>query len=294
MTDVIASFRAALADAGIHLAAGSQIIPDGQLHRARAADDKAGQRTAWYRLHLDAPVAGAGGDWRKGISTRWTAKRQTLMSAAERAELARRIERERKEAEAEQEARHREAAKRGKWAWEHATPASPSHEYLQRKGLAPGIARQRGDALVLPVLDFSGYLRGVQYIRPDGTKRFIAGMAKAGAYIPAATRPDGTRALWVAEGWGTACALQAMRPQVCCIAGLDAGNLASVALEARKRWPALDIVIAHDFDRVGRQKGLEAAIAARAKVLPPPATVPPGCTDWLDVRNAKRQGVRSC
>lgn len=294
MTDIIAQFLDALAAGGIELAPGQSITPDGKLHRVRLATDKAGQRTGWYRLHQDAPPAGVAGDWRTGCRVSWCSKRPERLTPAERDRLRQRIEREQAEREAEEWARHREAAKRGKWAWEHATPASPSHEYLQRKGIAPGIARQRGDALVLPVLDFSGYLRGVQYIRPDGQKRFIAGMAKAGALIPAATRPDGTRALWVAEGWGTACALQAMRPQVCCIAGLDAGNLASVATEARKRWPALDIVIAHDFDSVGRQKGREAAIAARAKVLPPPATVPPGCTDWLDVRNAKRQGVRSC
>lgn len=292
MSDFVEQFRAAVAAGGIELASGQSITPDGKLHRVRLATDKAGQRTGWYRLHIDAPPAGVAGDWRQGIKVSWCSKRPERLTPAERDRLRQRIEREQAEREAEERARHREAAKRGLWAWEHAKPASPSHEYLQRKGLAPGIARQRGDALVLPVLDFSGYLRGAQYIRPDGQKRFIAGMAKAGAYIPAATRPDGSRALWIAEGWGTACALQAMRPQVCCIAGLDAGNLLSVALESRKRWPALDIVVCPDFDAIGRQKGQEAAIAARAKVLPPPATVPPHCSDWLDVLNARRQGVK--
>ena len=292
MTDIIEQFMAALSAGGIELAKGERITPDGRLHRVRLATDKAGQRTGWYRLHPDEPPAGVAGDWRTGCRVNWCSKRPERLTPAERETLRRRIEREQAEREAEERARHREAAKRGKWAWEHAKPANLAHEYLQRKGLAPGIARQRGDALVLPVLDFSGYLRGVQYIRPDGTKRFIVGMAKAGAYIPAATRPDGTRPLWIAEGWGTACALQAMRPEVCCIAGLDAGNLASVGAEARKRWPALDIVVCPDFDEVGRQKGKEAAEKARARVLPPPAAVPPGCTDWLDIRNAKRQGVK--
>ena len=294
MTDYIESFRAALANAGVTLAAGSQIIPDGKLHRARAADDKAGQRTAWYRLHLDAPVAGAGGDWRQGISTRWSAKRQTLMSAAERAELARRIERERAEAQAETERRHKEAAARALRIWNQAEPASASHPYLVRKGIAPGIARQHLGALVLPVVGFSGALHGLQFIDEQGGKRFISGMAKQGHFIPSGGRPDASRPLWVAEGHATAHTLSALQPNVCTIAACDAGNLASVATEARKRWPALDIVVCPDFDEVGRQKGQEAAEKARARILPIPADMPKPCTDWNDWhawRKSQREGV---
>ncbi len=290
-SDIIEQFLTTLAAAGIELAPGQSITPDGKLHRVRLATDKAGQRTGWYRLHIDAPPVGVAGDWRTGCRVKWCSKRPERLSPAERDTLRRRIEREQAEREAEERTRYREAAQRGAWVWNHAEPASPSHEYLQRKCLAPGIARQRGASLVLPVVDLAGYLRGVQYIQPDGTKRFIAGMKKAGGYIPVAARPDGSRPLWICEGWGTACALQVMRPEVCCIAGLDAGNLASIATEARHRWPALDIVICPDFDKVGRQKGQEAAEKARARILPPPTEIPEGATDWLDVLNAKRQGV---
>ncbi len=292
MNNPVEQFRAALADAGVILAAGSQIIPDGKLHRARAAADKSGQRTAWYRLHLDAPVAGAGGDWRQGISTRWTAKRQTAMSATERAILRERIERERKEAQAEQEARHKEAAHRAACIWANAAPASTGHPYLTRKGITPGIARMSRGALVLPVVDFSGALHGLQFIDEQGGKRFISGMAKAGHFIPAGGHPDGTRPLWIAEGYATACTLSALQPGAVVIAAADCGNLLSVATEARRRWPALSIVVCPDFDAVGRQKGQEAAEKARALILPPPAEIPEGCTDWNDWANHRR-GVAS-
>jgi putative DNA primase/helicase len=289
MNDAIDQFRDALADAGIHLAAGVQIVPDGQLHRARAADDKPGQRTAWYRLHLDSPIAGAAGDWRKGISTRWCSKRESALTAKERGELAARILLERAEAKAEQECRHRDAARRAAWIWSHAKPASPDHPYLTRKQIAPGVARQSGDAIVLPVMDFTGRLYGLQFIEPDGQKRFLTGMGKTTHFIPATDElPDGSRPLWIAEGWATASYLQSQRQAVDVVAGLDAGNLLSVATEARKRWPRLDIVICPDFDAIGRQKGQEAAEKACAKILPPPASVPPGCTDWLDLANHRR------
>ncbi|XTI72734.1 toprim domain-containing protein [Acidithiobacillus sp. AC3] len=291
--DIIAEFAAALASGGIELAPGQAIIADGRLHRVRLTNDRPGQKTGWYRLHADCPPAGAGGDWRTGCRVNWCSKRPERLSPAERDALRQRIQREQAEREAEEQARHREAAQRGAWAWNHAQPADARHPYLVRKRLAPGIARQRGASLVLPILDFGGYLRGVQYVQPDGQKRFLAGMKKSAAWIPAGTRPDGSRPLWIAEGWGTACALQSMRPAVCCIAALDAGNLASVAIEARKRWPSLDIVVCPDFDKIGRQKGREAAEKARARIVPPPAETSPGATDWLDVLNA-RQGVRSC
>lgn len=79
-----------------------------------------------------------------------------------------------------------------------------------------------------------------------------------------------------------------MRPNVCVVAGLDAGNLQSVALAARQRWPKLKIVVCPDFDQVGQKKGRAAAIAARAHILPLPDVVPAGATDWNDVLNARR------
>ncbi len=277
--------------AGAAPASPAELVPDGNLHRHHVEGDRAGTRNGWHVLHLDPPASGGGGSWKTGARVNWCAKHFRTLNHVELAILRRRIEQERATAQTEREAQHYEAAKRGAWVWKHARPAAPNHDYLRRKGLEPGVGRQRGDALVLPVLDFPGYLRGVQYIRPDGQKRFLSGMKKAGAFIPVAEKPDGKRQLWIAEGWATACTLQALRPLVCVIAGLDAGNVASVAIEARRRWPALDIVVCPDFDSVGRQKGQEAAEKARAKILPPPAEIPPGCTDWNDFMASRRQGV---
>ena len=299
MNDPIAAFRDALASAGVLLAEGVQIVPDGKLHRARAAGDKAGQRTAWYRMHLDSPIAGAGGDWRTGVSTRWCSKRESSLSAKERAELAARILRERAEAQAEQERRHKEAAAKSAHIWAQSPPANPRHPYLERKGIAPGIARQSGASLVLPVVDFSGALHGLQFVAEDGGKRFISGMAKQGHFIPSGGTPSPDRPLWIAEGHATACTLSALQPGVVVIAACDAGNLLSVATEARKRWSGIDLVVCPDFDAIGRQKGQEAAEKTRAHILPCdklPADMPKSCTDWNDWsawRQSQRQGVAS-
>ncbi|MDX5936441.1 hypothetical protein SIL73_17440 [Acidithiobacillus thiooxidans] len=181
--DPITQFRQALADAGVVLATHSPIIADGALHRAPLVTDRPGQKTAWYRLHLDSPIAGAGGDWRQGLSVRWSMKRPSALTNKEREMLQHRIERERAERQTELEVQHKEAAKRALWIWNHASSAKADHEYLRRKQIHPGIARQRDDLLLLPITGFDGDLRGIQTINPAGEKRFTRGMQKQGAFI---------------------------------------------------------------------------------------------------------------
>ena len=282
-------FIDALKSAGVFLAADAHIIPDGQLHRARAADDKAGALSIWYNLHLDTPASGVAGNWKTGARLTWCSKRQSALTASESAEIARRITEDKRRAQEATEARHKDAAAKAIRIWTDAAPASPRHPYLERKGIALGIARQSGASLVLPVVDFSGALHGLQFIDAEGGKRFISGMAKAGHFIPTGGDPDGTRPPWITEGHATAATIQAMRPEVCTIAACDAGNLLSVATEARRRWPSVSLVVCPDFDAIGRQKGQEAAEKARAKILPPPERIPEGATDWNDWANHRRE-----
>ena len=295
-SDPLVAFQEAMRAAGVFLAADAHITPDGQLHRARAADDKAGALSIWYNFHPDAPASGAAGNWRTGAKLIWCGKRLSALTASERAEIARRITEDRKRAQEATEARHRDAAAKAVRIWRDAAPASPDHPYLTRKQIAPGIARQSGGALVLPVVDFTGTLHGLQFIDEQGQKRFISGMAKQGHFIPSGGTPSPDRPLWIAEGHATACTLSTLQPGVVAIAACDAGNLASVATEARKRWPSLDIVVCPDFDAIGRQKGQEAAEKARTRILKPdrlPSDLPAWVSDWNDGRESQRQGVAS-
>ncbi|WP_031568695.1 toprim domain-containing protein [Acidithiobacillus thiooxidans] len=278
---------------GVGPASPSALVADGLLHRHRIEGDKPGSLNGWHVLHLDSPASGAAGNWRTGARLTWCGKRLQSLTASERALLSQRIEQDRKRAQEAQEARHRDAAAKAARIWADAAPASPRHPYLERKGIAPGIARQSGASLVLPVVDFSGALHGLQFIDEQGGKRFISGMAKQGHFIPTGKAPDGTRTLYIAEGWATAATIQAMRPNVCTIAACDAGNLPSVATAARRTWGGVPIVIAPDFDKVGQEKGREACTQVGGHWLPTPADLPTSCTDWNDWRQFQRQGVAS-
>jgi putative DNA primase/helicase len=287
----VTEFQNALIGAGVFLAADVHVTPDGQLHRAHAADDKPGALSIWYVFHPDAPASGVAGNWRTGARLTWCSKRMTALSATERAIIRERIEQDRKQHEAEKRDRHSNASERASKIWSKSPPAAARHPYLDRKGIIPGIARQSGPALVLPIVDFGGALHGLQFIAEDGGKKFLSGMSKAGHFIPVSGLPDGTKTLYIAEGYATSATLQTLKPDVCHVAALDCGNLASVAQEARKRWPDISLVICPDFDAIGQEKGKTAAIASRAKILPMPANIPDGCTDWNDWK-AARKGVQ--
>ena len=295
LNNPLVAFQEAMQAAGVFLAADAHITPDGQLHRVRAADDKAGALSIWYNFHPDAPASGAAGNWRTGARLTWCGKRLQTLTSAERALLSQRIEEDKRRAQVATEARHKAAAAKAARIWTDAAPASPNHPYLTRKQIAPGVSRQSGGALVLPIVDFAGTLHGLQFIAEDGGKRFISGMVKQGHFIPSGGTPSPDRPLWIAEGHATACTLSTLQPGVVVIAACDAGNLASVATEARKRWPSLDIVICPDFDAIGRQKGQEAAEKARARILKPdrlPSDLPAWVSDWNDWQQFRRQGVR--
>ncbi len=287
------AFQEAMRASGVFLAADAHITPDGQLHRARAADDKAGALSIWYNFHPDAPCSGVAGNWRTGARLTWCSKRLSALTASERETLRRRIEQDRRRAQAETERRHKEAASRALRVWNDSSPANPSHAYLLKKQIGPGIARQSGGNLILPVTDFAGQLWGLQFIDGQGGKRFISGMAKAGHFIPSGGTPDGTRPLWIAEGHATASTLSALQPGAVVIAACDAGNLAAVATQGRSRWPGLEIVIAADADPVGMEKAKAAAVASRAKWIWPrfPADAPQGLTDFNDWACWRKGGV---
>jgi len=287
----LVAFYDALQAAGVAPASPSALVADGLLHRHRIEGDKPGSLNGWHVLHLDNPPSGAGGSWKSGARVTWCAKRLSALTAAEREALRLRIEQDRRRAQAKTERRHRDAAARALRVWTDSAPASPAHPYLTRKGIPAGIARESRGALVLPVVDLDGALHGLQFIDEQGGKKFLRDTAKKGHFLPITGSLDDSREIYLCEGWATGMTVASMRPSVQVAAAGDAGNLLPLSLAIRERWPNVSLVIAGDFDEIGQAKAHDAAIAARARVLPPPATVPPHCSDWNDIQAARRQGV---
>ena len=144
---------------------------------------------------------------------------------------------------------------------EAANDVSADHAYLVKKGIKPYGARQLKDMLLIPVYK-SKVLTGLQIIQPDGSKKFLTGTEKAGAYL--AIKGKG-RAIYLVEGWATGCTVHELTDATVIVC-FDCGNLEAVAREIRAAGPEGDLVMVADNDRLtaGNPGLTKATAAARA------------------------------
>lgn len=259
--NVIEGFRAAMRAAGLEY--DGPIFDDGKLHRVKATGDH--ERNSWYVLHAGTPAAGAFGCWKRGVKETWCERNGQLSQ-----EEWNRVREQWKEAEREREqseqARHAKARRLAAWILSRSRPARTLHRYLSSKGVKVfGDLREWRDALVLPLRDDHGDLHGLQFIREDGSKRFLKGGRIAGCSFIVAEKPDGP--LVACEGYATGASIhEATGLAVVCV--MHAGNLKAVVETLRKLHPNREIIIAADNDTFtmvnGQPKnpGLDAAMEA--------------------------------
>ena len=104
--------------------------------------------------------------------------------------------------------------------------------------------RQLRDMLLVPARDEAGALGTLQFIGPDGVKRFLTGGRIRGCYC-AIGRPGDC--LLLAEGYATAATI--FEATGCAVAvAFNAGNLLPVAQALRRKFPALRLVVCADDD----------------------------------------------
>lgn len=219
-------------------------MPDGRLVRFRVDGDKPGSRNGWVVLHGGAVEAGAFGSWRTGESHTWHAKDARQMTAAER-EDARRLVRAAQLLRAnEQEKVQAQARAKAARLWATAHPATNAHPYLQRKGVHAYGIRQLRNMLVIPARDAHGQLHTLQFIGPDGSKRFLTGGRIRGCYF-AIGKPF--HSLLLAEGLATASTLHQATGEAVAVC-FNCGNLEAVARALRDKFPRLRLVVCADND----------------------------------------------
>lgn len=136
-------------------------------------------------------------------------------------------------------------------------------------------------SLVVVLTDEAGALVNVQLIRADGTKRYLHGGQKAGAFH----RIDGGELVAICEGYATGLSVHlAIGATVYC--AMDCGNLAAVAQIARRQHPKARILLCGDNDEhtqgnPGKTKAEQAAAAIGGLVA-----LPSVAGDWNDYHQA--------
>jgi putative DNA primase/helicase len=283
MTEV-EQFRDAIRSAGLEPP--DVIEANGKLRRF-ASNGKRGDDAGWYVLYGDGIPAGAFGDWRTGISETWRANiGRTLTPDEETAQRAR-METLRREREAD-EIRHKaETATKAAAIWKAAQPAPEDHPYLNRKSIKAHGARLHDSALVIPMRD-GNELYSLQFIGPDGEKRFLTGGRVTGCYFSIGAVKE-SPTLCIAEGFATGATIHEATGHPVAVA-FNAGNLKPVALALRKKFPELRLILCADDDATtasnpGVTKATEAARSVGGLLAIPDFGTdrPEGATDFNDM-----------
>jgi putative DNA primase/helicase len=114
---------------------------------------------------------------------------------------------------------------------------------------------------VVPVSRIDGELVGLQFIAPDGSKKFLTGTPKRGAFHLIGSigmgaddssptlliADDSSPTLLIAEGYATAASLH-MATGLPVAVAFDAGNLLPVGQALRAKWPEHRLVFCADDD----------------------------------------------
>lgn len=268
MHSAIDHFRAALRGRGI--IPPDDLIADGRLRRCDVDGGKHGTGDGAYLLHLDGVPAGGFENWRDGLGwENWKADTGRSFTPEERAAYGARMNAARMQRESETAKRAAEARERAAAIWAASKPGP--HPYLERKGVEAYGARVSRDKLVLPVRDAAGMLHSLQFIAPDGGKKFLRGGRVVGCYFGLGGKPAG--ALCIAEGFATGASVHQATGHPVAVA-FNAGNLEPVARALRAKLPAVRLIVCGDDDsdthgNPGRTKAVEAAQAVDGFVALP-------------------------
>ena len=258
----------------------------GKMTRVKVEGDKGGKKSGWYIVHelrLDSGefvLVGKFGNWKIADEPQ-SIQFSNPLSDAERARFRAEQEAINRAKQAEIRQAQEEAGKRARRIWER-LPEMISAPYLQRKKVRPFGVRSCRGALVVPMTKgVGGPLVNLQFIDPDGGKKFLTGGEKLGCCHVIGQPVDGE---WVleAEGYATAASIHMATGRPVVVA-FDAGNLEPVARAIRSAFPSSPILVCADDDRestkpdgtpynAGRLKGEAAALAISGRVVWPTFT----------------------
>lgn len=260
----------AMAAAGLAPAKALDLHPDGKIHRYRVTGDKGGSANGWYVLH-DGPIAfGAFGSWKTSESHTWREATTKPLTPAERADITRRTRAMWQAQATERLAVQAAAQAKALRMWRMARPAIHTHPYLAKKRVNSYGLRQLRDMLLVPVRDQGGVLHTLQFIMPDGSKRFLTGGRISGCYCAIGRVGD---TLLLGEGFATMATLHQATGHAAA-ACFSCGNLLAVAQALRGKFPSLRLVLCADNDvntpgNPGLTKAREAARAVGALLAIP-------------------------
>jgi putative DNA primase/helicase len=234
--------------------------------------DKSGDPAGWCKL-FDDGIGAAFGCNRKGSSFVWQQRDANAPppSKQERQAAAIKFDLASKHADRERAAKRSRGAEMATRILTQAVEPDVVHPYMTRKGITPFAARKAHyGSIVLPVHGTNGALQSLQFIHPDGIKRFLPQARMKGGRLFLGKSCNG-EPMMLSAGWATGCSLHAATGEVV-VVGFSGSNLAVVTADLRRQFPVSPLRVAADLDTHSR--GLEYAQAAAAAGAPTNVLLP--------------------
>ena len=269
--DHVEAFLRAMQAAGVKPAediASRLIRCSGNLIRFPCVGEKRHKRNGFAVIHLDSKPAGVFGNWAIQVKGKWsadgpaTSKQQRQIISTQKFA-------------ADQQVRQRQlsVAQRAAAILLDSEPAENGHPYLKAKGIDGIGLYQRKGQILAPMTDVFGKVWNLQQITPTGSKYYLTGGLKSGAFwsLGLLLKDPGfldPMLIYMGEGVATMLAVHLTTHQPV-IAAMDTGGLLTCAAQIQRRFPRSKIVICADDDaatqqRIGKNPGLEAAMKAAA------------------------------
>jgi phage/plasmid primase-like uncharacterized protein/RecA-family ATPase len=248
VTDPVHDFMSALEEHGLVI---ENLDTTGKLTRVRTTDDKMSQKSGWYVYYddVDCP-AGAYGSWKTGEQHNWCKHDLGLLDESIRDAYKARMIQAKVVREKAKDKEHKKAAKEANKIWRGSEVVDPNNKYLEGKGVDIHGIRQVSDGrIIVPVTDHKGDTTSLQFISPDGSKRFLTGGKISGGFHSIGKL---TQTIFLCEGYATGATIHEATGSFVIVA-FNAHNLGPVAAHLRKLYPENHIVVAGDDDRTNEE-----------------------------------------
>jgi putative DNA primase/helicase len=267
---------------------------DGALVRFTKKGDRARTRNCWCVAHFDQHAVAEYGDWKTGFRRTWRSQ-STPISAELAASMRLEIKIASARRQAERQKSRDTAARVAVQIYGRGSPAE-THGYLNRKGvpMTPGLRVLDGrnpwgttSSLLVP-LHRDDELLSLQFVSPDGTKRFLPGGARRGTWYQIGQVVAGEK-IAIAEGLATSISVH-RSTGFATFCALDTANLLPVGELLAAKYPDCELVFMADHDiatagNPGYQYARRAAEALGARLVLPDA-IGNRNTDFNDAETA--------
>ena len=249
--------------------------------------DKNDKTAGWYIFFPDDIAAGAFGNWKEDLVEKWCSRELSTLSWEERQAYTEKQRLAKEKRQLEEKENHARAKIRANQIWNESEPIiGQSHNYLKRKNIQAHYTKlsKNGD-LIVPEIDVNGEIWALQFIKPNGEKKFQPLGRRDGLYFEIL----GTEHIYLCEGFSTGATIaEATGATVIC--AFNSGSLPKVARVLKEKNPTGTFTIAADNDQftaenVGIKKANEAAkiLSNASVVFPTFANIANKPTDFNDL-----------